>query len=247
MGLSDLEKQQADLAAVQLSDFRSANLFRWVTERIPNHHTVLDVGCGAGGLVAYLLESGLSANGIDISEATVKAARDFLESRGHSRDSIQIGHTEDLVAAGHYADTVVSMDCLEHVDDDQSLFDELVALTRPGGTLIITVPALMGLYGERDDRIGHYRRYEKADLEALIRGAPLVVHELRFWNFLGVAPTFLSQVLTGNNVDEGFRYGPASLRQRALRRALHTWFRRVENRISPPLGMSLLLHATRRV
>jgi SAM-dependent methyltransferase len=245
MALTDLEQQQADLAGVQLSDFRAANLFAWVASRIPVGGRVLDVGCGAGGLVAYLLEAGFDARGIDTSEATVRAARGFLSSRGLDPERINVGFTSDLIDAGEQTDTVVCMDCLEHVEDDQTLFDELVSLTRPGGTLIVTVPALMSLYGERDERIGHYRRYERDELAALVEGAPLSVHELRFWNVLGVGPTYITQKVLGRNVDEGFRYGKPSLRKRMMRRLLHTWFRQVENRFAGPVGMSLLLHATR--
>ena len=82
------------------------------------------------------------------------------------------------------------MDCLEHVEDDKTLFNELVELVRPGGTLIVTVPAMMALYGERDERIGHYRRYERDELAALAEDAPIDVHQLRFWNALGVGPTY---------------------------------------------------------
>ena len=246
MSLSDLEQQQADLAGVQLDDFRAANLFAWVAARIPAGSRVLDVGCGAGGLVAYLLEHGFDARGIDTSEATVDAAQSFLTSRGLDPSRITVGLTTDLIGRNEQADTVVCMDCLEHVEDDQTLFDELVTLCRPGGTLIVTVPALMSLYGERDVRIGHYRRYERDELAALVQNAPLDVHELRFWNLLGVAPTYISQKLLGRNVDEGFRYGKPSLRKRLMRRVLHTWFRHVENRVPGPLGMTLLFHATRR-
>lgn len=245
MSLSDLEAQQAALAGVQLSDFRSANLFRLVTDRIPQDAAVLDVGCGAGGLVGHLCEHGYNVRGVDTSAATVDAARAFLSGLGHDPQRISRATTTDLLAADDVADVVVSMDCLEHVEDDQAFFDELVQLTRPGGRLIITVPAMMSLYGERDRRIGHYRRYERAGLAALAQNAPIEVEELRYWNFLGVAPTFLTQKMFNRNIDEGFRYGTPSLRKRAMRALLHVWFRQVENRMTPPRGLTLLLTARR--
>ncbi len=245
MSLSDLEQQQAALAGVQLSDFRSANLFRMVADRIPEGSRILDVGCGAGGLVGYLCEAGYDVRGVDTSAATVKSAQAFLTTLGHDPDRISVATTTDLLAAEERADVVVCMDCLEHVEDDQVLFDDLVALTRTGGRLIITVPAMMSLYGERDRRIGHYRRYERGQLSTLAEGTPIEVEELRYWNFLGVAPTFLTQKIFNRNVDEGFRYGTPSLRTRAMRSLLHVWFRQVENRMVPPRGLTLLLTGTR--
>jgi len=246
LSLTDLEEQQAALAGVQLSDFRSANLFRLVADRIPAGSRVLDVGCGAGGLVGYLCEAGYDVRGVDTSAATVRAAQAFLAGRGHDPKRITQATTTSLLEAAESADVVVCMDCLEHVEDDQTLFDELVALTRLGGRLIVTVPAMMSLYGERDRRIGHYRRYERAQLAALAADTPLDIEELRYWNLLGVAPTFLTQKIFNRNVDEGFRYGTPSLRKRAMRSLLHIWFRQVENRMVPPKGLTLLLTATKK-
>jgi SAM-dependent methyltransferase len=245
VSLTDLEEQQAALAGVQLSDFRSANLFRLVAERIPKGSSVLDVGCGAGGLVGSLLEAGYDARGIDTSDATVATARAFLSSLGHDPSRLSVAETSDLITAGELADVVACMDCLEHVADDQRLFDDLVALVRPGGRLVVTVPAMMSLYGERDRRIGHYRRYAREQLAALAANAPVEVEELRYWNFLGVAPTYLSQRIFNRNVNEGFRYGPASLGARAMRSLLDVWFRQVENRMVPPRGLTLILTASR--
>ncbi|MEE2785833.1 MAG: class I SAM-dependent methyltransferase [Myxococcota bacterium] len=246
VSLTDLEQQQANLAAVQLDDFRSANLFDLVADQIPAGSRVLDVGCGAGGLVGYLLERHVDIWGVDTSEATVRAARGFLEGRGLDAQRIRVGSTQDLIADGELADVVVCMDCLEHVEDDGTLFNELVDLVKPGGTLVVTVPALMALYGERDERIGHFRRYERHELASLAATAPIDVHQLRFWNVLGVGPTFLTQKLLKRNVDESFRYGNPTLRKRVMRSMLHLWFRHVENRLHPPLGLTLFMVATRR-
>ena len=112
MVLTDLEQQQANLAAVQLDDFRSANLFDLVAEQIPEGSRVLDVGCGAGGLVGYLLERQVDIWGVDTSEATVRAAQGFLDGRGLEAQRIRVGTTSDLIADGELADVVVCMDCL---------------------------------------------------------------------------------------------------------------------------------------
>lgn len=245
-GLTDLEQHEVALAEVQLTDFRAANLFHLVSSFIPPGGSVLDVGCGASGLVAWLLEAGFDARGIDTSAPTITAARQFFERRGLDPTRIGVDNTRALVARGEQVETVTCMDCLEHVLDDRALFDQLVDLTAPGGRLIVTVPALMRLFGERDVRMGHYRRYERHQLAALAAHPALEVEVLRFWNVLGVAPTWISQTILRRGVDEGFRFGPPTLRKRLMRRALSTWFGQVENRLVPPIGMTLLLVARRR-
>lgn len=243
--LTDLEAQQVALAQVQEDDFRAANLSRMVAERL-GPGSVLDVGCGGGGMVAFLLEHGHDARGIDVSEPIIAAAREYLQGRGHDPARVSREQLEDLVAKGVTFDNVVSMDCLEHVADDEAMFAHLVRLVRPGGgRLVITVPALDWLYGRRDRDIGHYRRYDRAMLRRLTIGQPITVEELRFWNGLGVLPRLVTEKLLGRRMDESFRYGEPDLKTRLLRGALDTWFRTVERYTRPPLGLTLILKATR--
>lgn len=240
-GLNDHE---AALSAHQLSDFRSANLFRMVADQvIPG--TVMDVGAGGGGMVAWLLQRGYDARGIDLSPSTAAAAERFLASLGLPSDRVRAMGLSELIEQGETHDNVLSMDCIEHIEDDQTAFEQLVSLTRPGGKIVVTVPALMALYGARDEHQGHYRRYERKTLRALTRDLPVRIDMMRFWNVLGVAPTFINQRILGRAIDESFRYGKQSVVSRALRSGLSTWFRQVENRIVPPLGLTLLMTATR--
>lgn len=243
-GLTQLEQLEVELAERQLTDFRAANLFALVAGQL-GPGTVLDVGCGGGGLVASLLERGREARGIDTSAPIVEAARRFLSSRGLDPAAVSVQRLEDRLAAGELADNVVSMDCLEHVEDDRTFFTNLVRAVRPGGRLVLTVPALMALYGERDREIGHFRRYERDELLALTRDQPLRVDDLRYWNLLGTVPTFVYNRVLHRRIDEGFRFGRPTLRKRLLRGGLDLWFKTVEARLRPPVGLTLLLTATR--
>lgn len=239
-----LSTHEVALSTHQLTDFRSVNLFRMVArEVVPG--TVIDVGAGGGGMVAWLLRQGYDARGIDLSPETAAAAQRFLGELGLASDRIRnIGLTE-LLAQGETHDNVISMDCIEHIEDDREAFSQLVSLCRPGGRIIVTVPALMAVFGARDEAMGHYRRYDRESLRALTEGHPVRIDVLRYWNVLGVAPTFVKQRIFGRAIDESFRYGKQGLGPRLLRRGLELWFRQVENRIVPPLGLTLLMGATR--
>ena len=240
-GLNDHEEA---LSSHQDTDFRSANLFRLVAQQvIPG--TVMDVGAGGGGMVAWLLEHGYDARGIDVSESTAAAARRFLAQRGLDPDRVRHQSLEELIGSGETVDNVISMDCLEHIADDRTAFAQIVELVRPGGRIVITVPALMAVFGERDERQGHYRRYRRGTLLRLAEGLPVHIDDLRYWNVLGVAPTFINHRLLRRSIDESFRYGKKGLGSEVLRRGLGVWFRHVENRLRPPLGLTLLLTATK--
>ncbi|MCA9715053.1 MAG: methyltransferase domain-containing protein [Myxococcales bacterium] len=242
--LTDLERHEVSLAEHQLTDFRAVNLFRMVGARVlPG--SVIDVGCGGGGMVAWLLEQGHDARGIDMSPSTVRAAQRFLEGRGLDPSRIDCVQLEALIADGQHCDNVISMDVIEHIEDDQGAFAKLFELTRVGGRLIVTVPAMMSLWSERDVAMKHYRRYAPAELRALAERHALRVEDLRYWNMLGAPPTYLKQKLSRKALDESFRYGKPGLGARLLRGGLSAWFRVVENNVRPPLGLTLIMSATR--
>ena len=150
-----------------------------------------------------------------------------------------------IIPAGLTLDNVVSMDTLEHNEDDHRAFAQLVELTRLGGRLIVTVPALMALFGPRDRDMGHFRRYSRESLCELAARNDIRIDDFRYWNLIGVAPALVTARLLRRRIDESFRYGGDSLAKRLTRNTLATWFRSVENRIRPPLGLTLILTATR--
>jgi SAM-dependent methyltransferase len=191
------------------------------------------------------LERGYDAYGVDSNENTIAAGQRFLDQRAQDPARLRAQPLSALLSQAERYKTVISMDCLEHIADDRAALAELVRLVQPGGRLLITVPALPWVFGERDRILGHYRRYTRSSLQALLEGQPLVVRELRYWNALGVLPTFVNQRVFGKAIDESFRYGEPTLGRRALRAGLKQWFRRVENPITPPLGLTVFLAADR--
>lgn len=241
---TELDRQQAALAGVADSDFRARSLNELLSRYLLPGAT-LDVGCGNGGMLAWLLEKGHDASGIDSSDPVIDAARNLLVTRGCDPSRVKNARIEDLAMAGVLVDNVLSMDCLEHQADDREMFSNLVRVLRPGGRLIVTVPAVPSLFAERDRLVGHYRRYTREQLLALCEREPLRLDDLRYWNLLGVPPTFLYARFGKRAIPEGFRYGSPTLAKRGLRIALSTWFRLVENRLRPPIGLTLILAATR--
>lgn len=242
--LVDLVDQQKALAEVVATDFRSKSLISLVSAyTVPG--TVLDVGCGNGGMVAWLLEHGYDARGIDSNDQIIEAAHAFLRTRGCDVSRVRKELIEDCVARGERVDNAISMDCLEHQENDRAMFENLVRLVRPGGRLLVTVPAMPALFSERDRIVGHYRRYTRERLAELPVGLPLRVDELRYWNLLGVPPRYLYARVLKTAPDESFRYGEPTAFKRLLRSTLSLWFDHVENRIRPPVGLTLVLCATR--
>ena len=132
-------------------------------------------------------------------------------------------------------DSVLLVNVLEHIEHDADALAHLASFLRPGGRIVIYVPALNGLYGNWDYRIGHYRRYDKRLLRQVMADAGLTTSLLRYQNMFGVLAW------------GAFARFPRRSELRAPGRALRVWDRWVipvnrslERIVSPPLGLNLL-------
>jgi SAM-dependent methyltransferase len=81
-------------------------------------------------------------------------------------------------------DLVLSSDAWEHIEQDDEVADESFRVLRPGGHLLVMVPAGMDLWSGHDTALGHVRRYEKDQLVALVGGAGFRVDDVFSWNVL---------------------------------------------------------------
>ena len=81
-------------------------------------------------------------------------------------------------------DVVLALDVLEHLDDDAAGLAQAARLLKPGGMLVVTVPALPSLWGAQDIVSHHHRRYTKRSLRALFTRAGLPAPELTYFNTL---------------------------------------------------------------
>jgi SAM-dependent methyltransferase len=84
----------------------------------------------------------------------------------------------------HAADLVVAFDVLEHIDEDTQALTEIGRVLRPGGHLLVAVPADMRLWSAHDEAVGHVRRYTRDSLTAAVAEAGLHVDWLSSWNVL---------------------------------------------------------------
>ncbi|HMJ32356.1 MAG TPA: class I SAM-dependent methyltransferase [Baekduia sp.] len=125
---------------------------------------LLDAGCGSGRTLDELARYG-RVSGIDLSPEAVAAAH----RRGH-RD-VRVGHVERLPFPDATFDVVTCLDVVEHTPDDRATLAELRRVARPGGLLLVTVPAYQALWSWHDEVNLHYRRYDSSSLRAAARAA----------------------------------------------------------------------------
>jgi SAM-dependent methyltransferase len=142
---------------------------------------LLDAGCGSGRTLDELARYG-RVSGVDLSPDAVETAR----RRGH--DDVRVGRVEELPFADATFDVVTCLDVVEHTPDDRATLAELRRVTRPGGLLLVTVPAYQGLWSWHDEVNQHFRRYDSSSLRAAACSAGLDVVMDTHFNSLLLAP-----------------------------------------------------------
>jgi SAM-dependent methyltransferase len=129
-------------------------------------------------------------------------------------------------------DTVVCVNVLEHVADDMKTLNNLHEILKPGGRLLLYVPALQFLYGSVDKNLLHYRRYNKKNLETLLIRAGFSIEKLFYSNFIALFGWFFNSKIQ--------RKKELSYWQTMLFDKFAPIFEKIESRIKPPVGMCLI-------
>jgi SAM-dependent methyltransferase len=141
---------------------------------------VLDAGCGAGGLIRRLTprHPNWTWTGADVSPLACALARE--------RTAVPIAEAS-VTALPFGADrfgAVVSADVLYHLDDDGAALREGLRVLRPGGIIVINVPAYPWLWSYHDVAVHGRRRYRRRDLLAKLRAAGFETVRATYWNTL---------------------------------------------------------------
>lgn len=148
-----------------------------VTDLFPAEATdVLEVGCGQGGFGARLAQR-YEYLGLEPDHASFAVADQRLRRAGRGR--VRNARIEQLDAGSF--DVVCAFEVLEHLEDDAAALAAWVARVRPGGLLLLSVPAYQRRYAAADELVGHFRRYDPEPLRALLAAAGLVDITIRHY------------------------------------------------------------------
>ena len=217
------------------------NYYTWILGHFLPHlgRRVIEVGAGIGTFSQFLLSAGA-----DLSELVLVEPADNLFpilARRFARDPrVRVVHglLEDVAdGCRGAADSIVLVNVLEHIDDDQRFLETVLRMLRPQGRLLLLVPACPALYGTLDGAFGHVRRYTKPALRDRLRAGGFEVIRLRYFNFPGVVTWFLAgRVLRWRTL------GPAAVK--LYDRLVVPWASRLEG-VEPPVGQSLVAIATK--
>jgi SAM-dependent methyltransferase len=149
---------------------------------------ILDAGCGSGRNMVELARRG-TVTGVELSPTSVCLARE----RGVGE--VIEGSVLDMPFADDTFELAVSLDVVEHLEDDVAALRELRRVVVPGGALVVTVPAYQWLWSGHDVINHHHRRYTRRSLQAVAEQAGWREERTTYFNSLLLPVAILLRVL----------------------------------------------------
>jgi SAM-dependent methyltransferase len=171
---------------------------------------VLDFGCGTGAFLEHLERFG-SVSAVDADASAVA----FCHDRARSEVQL-VPPGAPLPFPDASFDLATALDVIEHIDDDVAALAELRRALRPGGRLLVAVPAYRFLWGKQDEVSHHRRRYTARTLRGALERAGFAVDRTSYFNTILFPP--IATVRLGRRLlrrpgaaQSDFDLGPAGL------------------------------------
>jgi SAM-dependent methyltransferase len=204
---------------------------------LPAGARILDAGCGSGRNMVDLARHG-AVTGVELSETSVRLARE------RNAGEVVEGSVMDMPFDEGTFDLTVSLDVIEHLEDDVGALRELRRVTKPGGALLVTVPAYQWLWSGHDEINHHHRRYNRRTLLAPAQAAGWQMERSAHFNSLLLPIAIVLRALerfkpstTKSSLDLWIPPAPLNW---ALRQPLHLEAATIGRGGSIPAGLSLL-------
>lgn len=156
--------------------------------RLPARARILDAGCGSGRNMLELARHG-TVTGIELSPASVALAR------GRACGEVVEGSVLQMPFEAGSFDLAVSLDVIEHLEDDLGALRELRRVVAPGGALLVTVPAYQWLWSGHDVINHHHRRYTRRTLRSAAERAGWETVRTTYFNSLLLPVAIVLRVL----------------------------------------------------
>jgi SAM-dependent methyltransferase len=192
---------------------------------------ILDIGAGIGTFASALMRNGYRVHCIepDKQHASRIANAGLLVAT-------TLEEIEDCSC-----DYIYSMNVLEHIEDDVTALRQWYQKLKPGGTILLYVPAFQLLYSSMDRKVGHFRRYTRRELSEKVQTVGFEVVGARYVDCIGFLASLLYK-LFGNNAGDLNRWALMAYDRFVLPMSLFG-----DIFLGKLFGKNVLLTATRKV
>ena len=211
-------------------------IFQTLEAELPDwrEKKILDVGCGTGAILKQLGNPERNV-GIDLAPEAIS----FCRERGLS--NVEQGDIHALPFPDASFDAVICSSVLYHqwVSDIEGAVREMGRVLRPGGLVLVNVPAFAFLHSAHDEAVMTARRFRKPEIRQLLQKQNFRIRRLTYWTTFLFPLAVVARTLGGSKMGRDFETEGASITQRALG-VIMAFELRLLRRISMPFGVALL-------
>lgn len=221
-----------------LEDLSAArNYRRWVAGLVHPYlgDDPIEIGAGIGDYI----EEWRDGSRVLCACETDPARLAVLQSRYADADDVTVRRLLLPASEVGQHSAAVAINVLEHIEEDVLALRSLARLTRPGGSVVIFVPAFEVATGSFDRLIGHVRRYRKRTLRQAAMDAGLQVEKIHYVNSVGLFAWIVLVRILGRRPQDGILL-------RIFDRAIVPVLKSIERFLRPPFGQSLFMVASHR-
>jgi len=166
---------------------RARNYFAWQSVLVSREigRRVVEVGCGVGNFTGLLLDRE-AVIAVDPDAECIGRVRARYGDRANLHTAAADACDEAFLEVARFRpDSVVCLNVLEHIEDDEGAVRNMASVTPGGGVVVLLLPAFPALFGPIDRNLGHWRRYRRGDIERLAGAGGLRVRRARYLNIAG--------------------------------------------------------------
>jgi len=223
-------------------DGQLKNYNKWIIENIREAFgkNILEIGCGMGTMIDLAAARGRKITGADIDSGFITHAK--KKYAGNPDIKIIKADMEGLSRKFKRRpfDTVMMINTLEHIRDDNRALKVIYGLLTGRGKLAVFVPAFQSIYGQLDKNVGHYRRYDRPGLRKLLEKNNFLVEKLYYMNIIGFFGWFFNSKFLKRGYTPEFQSAVFDNFLVPVESA-------VERIIKPPFGQSLVAIASKKI
>lgn len=186
----------------------AVNYHKWILEEFRPFlgKKLVEVGAGTGSFSEMLLHE--KPENLALVEPSEMF--EFLEQNiSQIETSVTVNYynaifSETADKLNAKPDTIIYVNVMEHIEDDRGELRKVYETLETGGHCLIFVPAFMSLYGAFDEKVGHFRRYTKRELEEKAKAVGFTIEKSKYFDFVGIFPWYIKyKLLKSDSLESG--------------------------------------------
>ena len=181
--------KELDIAALESVSFAknyNSYVYGLILQNIKSHE-IMDFGAGYGSFSGYLKDIGKKVVTVEVNEHAIKKL-----------NQLNLVNFKNLKDLPEKYGTIVSLNVLEHIDDDLGTLKELLNYLKSDGRIILYLPSSKLIWSELDELVNHKRRYSRKLIKELSRNSDLKIDKIFSVDFVGWLTVLVSKVLRIN-------------------------------------------------